>query len=538
MKLSAREYGVYPEIDVSESLAGLLESLKTAKEPCTVEFETGVYFIHASRLARCNLSITNTVGDKEWKEGETPHENRVGILLKDLHHVTLEGNGAQFVIIGQATNMALIQCADVTVRNICLSLQQPDMHELEVVNAGLFFADFRLDEESRYVCKENQFYFVGEGYQTAFFDSRIRAHWIGKIDGTDLGNLRRTSHPFFTAIKIKEIGDHLFRAYYPCALRFHKKDRYEVFEVLRKYNGIFIDQSKNIRLDGVEQNANYGLALVAQNSDTLTFSHLRFAPRKGAPRLMASVADFLQICMCRGQVTVQDSLFEGSGDDCLNAHGIHFKIVEKGADSITVRFMHHQSHGFNPLRVGDRITYVNPETLLCQGESLILSSEMLDEYNIRLRLNDVGQAVIGHVIEDVDASPDLLFERNRIDRVITRGALLTIRGRVRVRDNVFKHTSMNNILISDDASHWYESGCVKDVIIENNTFQYCPAHTVAIQPENRKYEGPVHEKIIIRNNSVQTPSFLVQCAGQVEIYGNSSPRKEKIKVIHSSVNKK
>ena len=535
MKINAREVGIIPGMDAALPLARLSEHLKTVQEPCIVQFEPGIYPPHAENLPLKKMYITNTVGDNEWHPGETAHENRAGIVLEQVHDVTFEGNGAQFVLHGPATNMALLGCRNLTIRNIRFNSFRPDMHEWTVVKKGPFWVDFRLDEESRYVRHGKKFFFVGEGYCTPFLDSHFTAHWIGQIDAADPGILRRTGHPFVSSLFLEEREDHLFRSYDPRALQFRTGERYVLFDVRRKYNGIFIDQCKNITLEGVEQNFNYGLALVAQNSETLDFSGLRFAPESGGPRRMASVADFIQICMCRGQVNVRNSFFVGSGDDCLNAHGIHFKIVEQEGNSIIVRFMHPQSHGFNPLRPGDRITFVSPETLLCRGEAIIRESKLLDEYQIRLALDGKIAGSVGDVIEDMDASPDLTFEKNTIDRIITRGLLVTVRGNVRIRDNDFKHTSMNNILISDDAKHWYESGCVRDVIIEQNRFQYCPEYTVCIKPENKRHAGAVHTGIIIRNNTVRTPSYYVKSANHVEISGNRHENQPKIYTRDSSL---
>lgn len=534
MIINAKDFGIIPGEDAAQPLARLAEHLKTIREPSVVSFEPGVYPIRAKNLPVRKMYITNTVGDNEWRDGETPHENRAGLLLEDVSDVVFEGNGASFVLHGRATNVALIGCENVALRNFRLDAVQPDMHELTVVKKSPFWVDFRLDSESKYVRYGGKFYFVGEGYCTAFLAQRV-AGWIGHIDAANPGILKRTGHPFFSAWHIVELGDHLFRAYMPDALRFKIGERYELFDVCRKYNGIFIDRCKNIILEGVEQNFNYGLALVAQDSDTLTFSGLHFAPRAGGPRMMASVADFIQICMCRGQITVRDSVFKGSGDDCLNAHGIHFKIVERAGDSITVRFMHRQSHGFNPLRPGDRLTFVSPETLLCRGEAIIRQSEMLDEYNIRLVLDGAVQGSVGDAIEDIDASPDLIFERNRVDRIITRGLLITIRGKVRILENIFEHTTMNNILISDDAKNWYESGCVRDVLIDGNTFKYCPEHTVCIKPENSRHAGAVHSGIVIRNNRVRVPSYYVKSADAVVIEDNHNERKPRLRTVDSQV---
>ena len=162
---------------------------------------------------------------------------------------------------------------------------------------------------------------------------------------------------------------------------------------------------------------------------------------------------------------MKDSYFDGAGDDCLNVHGIHFKITKKQENTITVRFMHPQSHGFNPLRVGDTIAFINPETLLEEGKTVIEKSELLNEYEIRLSVNNAEMASVGSVIEDISACPDLDFVNNMMTRIITRGLLITTRGKVNVSGNRFVSTTMSGILLSDDAKSWYESGMCCDVTL-------------------------------------------------------------------------
>ena len=225
---------------------------------------------------------------------------------------------------------------------------------------------------------------------------------------------------------------------------------------------------------------------------------------------MASVADFIQICMCRGNVSIKNSYFDGAGDDSLNVHGVHFKITDINDNQLTVRFMHPQSHGYNPLREGDTIAYINTDTLLEEGTAVIEKSELVDEYNIRLTVSNTDKAKVGNVIEDISACPDLDFENNYMTRIITRGLLITTRGRVNVKNNHFVSTTMSGILLSDDAKSWYESGMCRDVTIENNTFDYCGQTPILIKPENKVYAGAVHRNIkIIGNTFVRYKGYCI-----------------------------
>lgn len=103
-------------------------------------------------------------------------------------------------------------------------------------------------------------------------------------------------------------------------------------------------------------------------------------------------------------------------------------------------------------------------------------------------------------IEDISACPDLDFVGNKVTRIITRGLLITTRGKVNVKNNHFVSTTMSGILLSDDAKNWYESGMCRDVTIENNVFDYCGETPILIKPENGRYEGAVHKNIKIIGN--------------------------------------
>ena len=144
--IEAKAFGICPGIEIAEALTKMLKQLKTEEQPCTVVFEKGIYYISAEKLPVRKMYVTNTVGDNEWRPGEAPHENRAGFLLEGLRQVTLEGNGAEFILLGQATNIALLNCTDVVIRNLRITSFQPDMHELTVVKTGPFYADFQLDE--------------------------------------------------------------------------------------------------------------------------------------------------------------------------------------------------------------------------------------------------------------------------------------------------------------------------------------------------------------------------------------------------------
>lgn len=412
------------------------------------------------------------------------------------------------------------------------------MHEFKVVNKGIGFVDFEIDKDSKYVNENGKFYFIGDEYKLDFMKDRNKYLWIGRIDGENADILKVHSfHPLKRAISFKELSPYLFRAIMP-SIGFKINERFYILDVIRKNHGVFIDKSKNISLINFEQNFNYGLAVVAQDSENIKISDSRFCPNPEGSKLITSIADFVQISMCRGDIKIEGNLFEGSCDDALNVHGVHYKISDIQGNKITVEYCHYQTSGFCPFREGDIIKIVNPVTLLEYSRTTLKSAKLIDEYTIELELVSVS-AEVGMVVENLSACPNLIYKNNIINRIMTRGILVTTSGKVVVENNEFRSTSMNAIVISDDAALWFESGNVANVEINNNKFLRCIGYTLYVKPENKNYSGAVHKNIRFINNIIDSKGeggFFIKDSDNVLIKNNKILRKtKKTKILRSNV---
>ncbi|MDE5671482.1 MAG: right-handed parallel beta-helix repeat-containing protein, partial [Eubacterium sp.] len=470
MIINAAEYGIKPGRENGKELSVLFKKLSETKEEKIVVFEAGDYLVDAENCDTEMLYITNTAGDNEYKSGETPHKAKVLFNLKNISNLKIEGNGARFVINGKVTNAAIRGCENIEINGIEIDYDNPDLHELKVIGIGKHYVDFEVDENSRYEFRKGKFYFVGTGYKTNPLKEYRTAWHLSRVRAEDRNTIERVRNIVSTALKIKDLGDRKIRIYYFKPFGFKMGDIYCFFGRRRQYAGIFSDKTKNLTLNNVAQRFNYSLSFVAQDTENITLNGLEFAPSDKTGRLMASAADFLQVCMCRGKVSITNSKFEGACDDCLNVHGVHFKIARIEGNTITVKFMHKQSHGYNPIRVNDEIAFIDVKSMLEKGSSKVVASKLIHENEIEIQLDNVQNAMVGDVIEDVSACPELEFKNNTINRIATRAILITNRPKTVVEGNHFNSNSMSGILLSDDASSWYESGMCKEVVIKDNTF--------------------------------------------------------------------
>ncbi len=498
-----RENGIIPDTDISKALYNLTEKLSGIDGEKTLIIDSGNYYFDFDNCKEDKLFITNTVGDDEFSSDETPHIARYAIYLKNIDNLKISAKGAVFHLNGRLSNTAIINCKNIEINGLEIKHVNPECHEITVTDKTEKSVDFSLDTDSRYTNKNGEFFFTAKNYEQPFL-IHLNNGWFGKIFADNQNHIRRQKNPFNSAEKIEETAPHKFRVYYPSTERFDIGDTYCIFETRRDNVGIFIDKSENIVLKNIKQRFNYSLAVVAQDSKDITIDSVEFSPAENQNKKLVSLADFIQICMCRGLVEVKNSFFKGAGDDCINVHGVHYKIIDISGNNITVRYMHNQTHGFNPLRVGDKIEYINPYSLTSHGKATIKSSEMLNEYDILLAVDNTDFAKSGDVIEDISACPDLIFRENKMTRIITRGVLVTTRGKVIIESNDFDNTDMAAIFVSDDAKSWYESGRCLDVTIKNNRFGDCYAENIVINPENGDKKSIVHGDFIIENNRFES----------------------------------
>lgn len=526
VEINAKDYGILPGQECGAEIERLIENIPRDSSEKVLRLQSGDYYINALNVKKRMLYITNTAGDNEYSKDETPHLAPAALFFDGLKNLTVEGGGARFIISGKATNCVISNCENFVLRDVTFDTDKPDFHTLTVAGKGKTHVDFRLDTNEDYEFKNGTLIFKGNGFETDVKDKAKKAWWPNKISPDTPEINVRSRHPLASALRLKLINNDTLRAYYFSAKQFNVGDIYYVFDNRRQYAGIFTDNSKNVTLERVAQHFNYSLAFVCQCSEDIFLKNLDFTPRKGC--FVTSVADFVQACMCRGKFSVTDCVFDGAGDDCLNCHGFHFKVASVDGNKVNVKFMHPQSHGYNPFRDGDKVAFIDRCSLLQKGESKVESSRLVDEKTIELTLSgDVPQPNM--MIENVSACPELYFARNEIHRIVTRGLLITNRGKTVVEDNHFYGNSMSGILFSDDAISWYESGMCLDVTVRNNIFDYCGDHGIMIKPENIVHGGAIHKNIKVTGNTFKKCGkvcFFAKSSSDLEFTDNkviSSP---------------
>lgn len=462
-------------------------------EPVVIELQNTDYHISRKQAGRHLYYASNTTS-----ETENPNPVKsVGLWLKKMKNVTIDGKGARLVTHGEMTTFVIDSCQNITFRNFTVASADPSVPEMKVLEVGDNWMTARIHHQSRYRIEDGKFWFVGQGWE--FSEGIAQIYDAGK-DIT-----WRSWSPLSGLKHASEVESGVVR------FQYEQHPQAEAGMIFQMRDGIrnevcgLIQYSKDITLENLHFAFLGNFSVLGQMSENLTYRYLSLAPESGSGRTCAGFADFIHFSGCKGKITVENSRFIGSHDDPINVHGTHLAVTDFVApNQILVRYMHPQTYGFQSFFSGDEVELVNAHTLLPAASFKVKEAEMKTPREILVTLNcDIPHEIRkkeNWVIENVTYTPEVVIRNNYFGRVPTRGILVSTRRRVLIENNTFFRTQMSGVLIADDARSWFESGRVGDVTIRDNRFLECGTPVIFIAPENDVNEGYVHRNIRIENN--------------------------------------
>lgn len=468
-----------------------------AEQHVVLYLEQGRYDFYEDGATKEVYYISNTASEAENPD---PTKN-IGVYLKELANITMEGNESLFILHGKITPFVVDSCQNIHINHLTIDYERPTMSEMTVEAVHPFSIDFDIHPDSWYQIERDQLIWIGEGWHYSSgpaqeYDPITQLVW-------------RSWNPVTEALYVEELAPYKIRMHYAFQPETRVGRIFQMRDGIRDQVGTFLIHSREITLEKLHYAYMHGLGIVGQFSEHIYLNQLTCSPRTETGRTAAAFADFIHLSGCKGKIKVIDCMFRGSHDDVLNVHGTHLRIIRQ-LDELTciVRFMHSQTYGFQALFPGDQIAFINRLTLTELGRGIVDTVVPLNSREIKVKFaQPVPQSVcLDDVIENISWVPDLEFRGNQLYTLPTRGVLITTRGKVEIEDNVFDGLQMSAILIADDCNNWYESGMVSDVTIRNNRFANCYHEPVIhIFPENEKAakDLPVHQNIRIQSNEFE-----------------------------------
>lgn len=500
--IDVTKFGAQPNsfADATESVKKAIEAGK-GQEQTVLNFPKGRYDFWPDQATETHYYISNSSSETEFPV----KKQKVGLYLKGLKNVTIEGNGSVFIFHGKMITWVLDDCAQISIQNLAINYERPGMSEmtLKEVSDTTVVADIHPD--SRFSIIDGQLEWYGEKWVAKNHHAVLVRPQKGMLLYSSWDPFLKSKAEKMEGLRVKFKGDFSGFKGRPSEV-LSIRDRY------RDYVGAFINRSKNIRLRNLHMNSMHGLGIVSQFSENLDYDSVFVEPEKGSGRVIASSADGMHFSGCKGQITINNCRFNGLHDDPVNVHGTHLKIAEIVSPTILkLRFMHHQSYGFEAFIPGDTVAYLHSASLQIFEQGIVKTAKLISEREMLVELQQPFSAGLkaGDALENTTWTPAVTIKNSRFEGTISRGTLMTTRRKVIIENNVYYRTGMHAILIENDASGWYESGAVTDLTIRNNQFIECGFNSapdnyiISINPQNHEVVPGyyVHRNISITNNT-------------------------------------
>lgn len=502
MVIYPESFSVKPNTEATVGLRNLFKTTAQSAINKNLTLMKGNYVFCSKNAESKALHISNTMAREEYPKGATPNLHKTAIVLENIKNMDIDCSDSTFIMDGKMTHIYINNCENIKIKNLNIQTAYPNVHKITILKASPFYITFEVDSQSKFIEENGSFYWIGTDYKLGFTDTKKGVSHTPTAKKENLFHIKRnTSHPLFGVASLKQISQRTFNARYIVPKDFEEGQVFYIYPTHREEVGIFIENSNNIHLSEIRQAFNNSMALVAQNSENITLEELDFSPNAAAEVDFCSFGDFLHFSMCRGKIRVINSDFDSTGDGVCRLNGLHFKIVESKKDKMTVKFSNPRCYGFECLREGDIIAFIDPKTLLEVGRTKLLHATLRDEYYYDLVLTTYDPPMgVGGFVECIAANPDFEFSGNTVNRVAQNGVLCNTRGKIRIENNRFLNTGEGGVLVAGDTSNEYISGCVCDMVVSGNAFMNCENSAIAIKPEIRKHTQYINENIKIENN--------------------------------------
>lgn len=482
--------------DMTFSLQLAIDSAATFNGmPVEIVLQPADYHISKENATRRLYHVSNTTS-QTVNPDPTKH---IGLLMRHLRNLTINGNGARLVTHGEMTPWVVDSCENITLKNLTITAADPTVPEMTVIGIDSIGFTAKVHPWSDYTIENDRLHWKGDGWDFTDGIAQIYRHKDGVT--------HRVPSPVAEAEAVEETSPGTLRFEIASTPGIIPGDVYQMRHSFRTEVCGFINRSKDITLKNLNINFTGNFGIVAQYSENITYDSVNCKPDPESGRTCAGFADFLQVSGCRGHILITGCEFAGSHDDPVNIHGTHLKIIERTTpSSIKARFMHPETYGFEAFSAGDSVEIINSGTLLPVFGCKVVSATLTNDYEMQIELDKPLPArqagITDFVIENTTWTPDVTITDCLFTLTPVRGILVSTRGKVLIADNIFRRIPLSAILIADDARSWYESGYVRDVTIRGNKFIQCSSPAILIWPECGESSQPVHSGIAIHDNDI------------------------------------
>ena len=460
----------------------------------------------------------------------TNHGNgykRIIFNFNKFRSVTIEGNGSEFIFHGQVMPFLIQDCDKVNISDLIIDWDIPFtfLGEVIAINEKEGWRDIKpVNDGFSWQVRNGKLEFPNvDGFSydrpgsTLAFDAAEKRpvhgawdvhsgpRWVEELPN---GNLR-----FHESL----------RHYPPVgSLLSSKGDR----EHDRYAPAFDFKTSSNIELNGIVIHHALGMGFLFERSENIRLINSGVYLREGTNRVISSTADATHFCNCKGSILIENCRFENMLDDGTNVHGTYV-VVDEVIDTYTIRtkLMHFEQRGFEFAAPMDEVWFIRrPSPERTQTAVVSQVKQINEEFSmIRFDSGLPEGLQLGDILENKTWNPEFTMRGCTIRNHRARNVVLKTPLKTVIEDNFFS-SMMSSIFFRGETFFWFESGAVKDVLIQNNTFEYSAysgaEHSVLnITPRLGKSFDPsiIYDRNIrFENNTIRTFGNRIVKAARVD----------------------
>ena len=539
------------------------EKSGTAENPAVIDIPKGIYHFDSEKCRQETNYYSNSL---------LTNPKTVALAVRNLNNAVIDFHDSELLGYGLMTTLVVEDCENLTIRNFRVDAPRPPLYQIEITandDGGITFrpmpwVSLRL---------ENGLPVFGSDHFSATPDRGMAFEPVTKHV------LHNVADPPAVFEGTVDLGDGTFRAPNWKDPRLVPGTMFVLRPNTYRETGIFLNRCVNLTMENVSIHYAPAKAVTVQRCENVHLDGVSIRLREGEnPRVFTANTDAIHCSCNRGEIIVENGLYEGMMDDAINVHGVYLKVVGRpGSRQVEAAYSHSETSGFQWGVPGDTVQFNRADTMeIYDGTYTITEITPVDAptpFGASRFLITVDRDLPEYIngencgIENVSETPSVVYRNNVIRNNRARGGLFSSSKPILIEGNRFDHVSGTALLFCGDCSGWYESGPCREVVVRNNQFidcmgslyQFCRG-IISIYPEipnlpaqKKYYYGGTENAFVFEHNTFETfdkpilyvrsadgvtfrhnliihntdyppisadPAFILDKANRVRIYGN------------------
>lgn len=504
--VNMKEYGIAGGMDVTPVVQEILK--KSEQHAVKIIFPKGTYHFYPDKALGKYHAVTN-------------HDNLFRYFafpLINCTHVEIDGGGSDFIFHGVIQPFLVENSTSVTLKNFSVDWEEPFNLQAEVLDRNIReqTMDIKVHPMNKALFEGNRLGFLTNGRHLLFLGESMVFDPATKAVAYNAKKYVLNSVTSRSTFD-QDLGNDVFRVKAKFAVEPPLKGLLYVSKGPNGFNrltpAIHLSGSKDVVLQDITIHHAGGMGVIAEKTENIHLNRLNVKLREGTERILTTTADATHFCNCKGNLLIENCLFENMLDDAANIHGVYVKISEiVNEHTLRADINHFQQFDFDFAESGDEVQFIDRETMLPVSQAKVKSIRKINDHLFELAFVEKLPAglKVNDAVDNISWYPSVIFRNNNIRNNRARGILISTRNKVRIYNNMFS-SMMTSILFEGDLNNWYESGAVQDVEIRNNLFLDnvyggLKGSVIWINPRMKKIvdDTPFEKNIIIEDNEFRT----------------------------------